>query len=395
MKIPSSGEAQASPLNLVLLCITYLLYFGQLGVLVPYLGIFLDGRGYSSAQIGELFAIITLARILGPSLWANIADKSGKTLRVLQLGCILTVASFATIFWQNTFWGLAFSFGLMMMFWTAVLPQLEVITMQSVKVAGSSYGSIRLWGSIGFILLTIAVGKALDYFSTDIPIYASMLTLTALMISTFFLRQPQNEQSTGEQSGAFWKVIKQPAFLIFILSATLLQISFGTYYGFFTLYLRDLGYSGQQTGLLIALGVVAEVVIFMFAQRLLNKYSVRALLILCGVLTALRWYALGAWGYSDSVVIASQLLHAFSFGLTHAASVHFIHHQLPSRFHSRGQAVYISIAFGFGGAFGNYISGQIWQQGVNAYQSFTFSALAALLSAIVFGIFHTKKWQST
>ncbi|WP_265610284.1 MFS transporter [Alteromonas sp. ASW11-130] len=372
---------------------TYLLYFGQLGVLVPYLGIFLDGRGYSSAQIGELFAIITLARILGPSLWANISDKSGKTLRVLQLGCVLTVISFATIFWQDTFWGLAFSFGMMMMFWTAVLPQLEVITMQTVKAAGSSYGSVRLWGSIGFILLTITVGKALDYFTTDIPIYASMLTLTALMFSTFFLAQPARIESAEEQSGDFWKIIKHPAFVVFILSATLLQVSFGTYYGFFTLYLRDLGYSGQQTGLLIALGVVAEVIIFIYAKNLLNRYSVRSLLIICGVLTALRWYALGAWGNSDAVVMFSQLLHAFSFGLTHAASVHFIHHHLPARFHSRGQAVYISVAFGFGGALGNYISGQIWQQGVNAYQSFTFSAIMALLSAFVFGIFSFKKWH--
>ncbi|MCW8107721.1 MFS transporter [Alteromonas ponticola] len=394
MNLPSTGETRISPLNLVLLCVTYLLYFGQLGVLVPYLGIFLDGRGYSSEQIGELFAIITLARILGPSLWASIADKSGKTLRVLQLGCVLTVCSFATIFWQDTFWGLAFSFGMMMMFWTAVLPQLEVITMQSVKLAGSNYGTIRLWGSIGFIILTIAVGKALDYFTTEVPIYASMFTLTALMVSTFFLTQPATSKRTNEQSGDFWKVIKHPAFIVFILSATLLQVSFGTYYGFFTLYLRDLGYSGQQTGLLIALGVVAEVVIFMYAQKLLNRYSVSSLLVLSGVLTALRWYALGAWGSHATVVIVSQLLHAFSFGLTHAASVHFIHHRLPAHFHSRGQAIYISVAFGLGGASGNYIAGQIWQQGTNAYLSFSFSATLALLSAFVFGIFSFKKWQS-
>ncbi|NMH59532.1 MFS transporter [Alteromonas sp. MYP5] len=377
-----------------MLCLTYLLYFGQLGVLVPYLGIFLDGRGYSSEQIGELFAIITLARIVGPSLWATIADKSGKTLGVLQLGCVLTVISFATIFWQNTFWGLALSFGMMMMFWTAVLPQLEVITMQSVKSAGSNYGTIRLWGSIGFILLTVSVGQALDFFTTDVPIYASMITLTALMISTLFLSQPDKLNASEEQRGDFFKVVKHPAFVIFIISATLLQVSFGTYYGFFTLYLRDLGYSGQQTGLLIALGVVAEVVIFIYAQKLLNRYSVGSLLAVCGVLTALRWYALGGWGSSDIVVIGSQLLHAFSFGLTHAASVHFIHHHLPAHFHSRGQAIYIGIAFGLGGASGNYVSGQIWQQGLNAYEAFTFSAVMALLSALVFAIFSYKKWHS-
>ena len=119
--------------NLILLAITYWLYFGQLGVLTPYLGIFLDGRGFSSADIGELWAVITLSRIVGPSLWASVADKTGKAVNVVRLGCLLSVLCFSTVFWVHSFWGLTLVFGLMMMFWTAVLPQLEVITIQSVK----------------------------------------------------------------------------------------------------------------------------------------------------------------------------------------------------------------------------------------------------------------------
>ena len=75
--------------SLIVLALTYWLYFGQLGVLVPYLGIFLDGRGFSSAEIGELFAVITLARILGPGIWAGIADKKGNAVSVLRLGSFL------------------------------------------------------------------------------------------------------------------------------------------------------------------------------------------------------------------------------------------------------------------------------------------------------------------
>ena len=136
--------AKSSKTALFILAMTYWLYFGQLGVLVPYLGIFLDGRGFSSAEIGELFAVITLARILGPGLWAGVADKTGNAIGVMRLGCFLTVLTFSSVFYFTSFWGLTLAFGLMMMFWTAVLPQLEVITMNTVAKTKATYGQIRL-----------------------------------------------------------------------------------------------------------------------------------------------------------------------------------------------------------------------------------------------------------
>lgn len=368
--------------NLILLSITYWLYFGQLGVLTPYLGIFLDGRGFSSADIGELWAVITLSRIIGPSLWANVADKTGKAVNVVRLGCFLTVLCFTSVLWFNSFWGLTLAFGLMMMFWTAVLPQLEVITIQSVTPTKTSYGQVRLWGSVGFIILTIVVGKALDLFSSEAPIYASLAVLTGLFISTLFIQQPERVPDKNEDTGTLWSVAKNKTFLLFLASAALLQMSFGAYYGFFALYMRDLDYSGQQTGLLIALGVVAEVGIFLIARRLIARFGVWNLLMWCLVLTAARWYALAAWAEHGLVVVFSQLIHALSFGLAHVTAMHFITHFFPARYQSRGQAIYVSVAFGMGGAFGNFVAGHTWAQGTHAYETFAFAAAAALAGAV-------------
>jgi len=106
--VPFAKLPFANHKSLIVLALTYWLYFGQLGVLVPYLGIFLDGRGFSSAEIGELFAVITLARILGPGIWAGIADKKGNAVGVLRLGSFLTVATFCSVFLFEGFWGLTF-----------------------------------------------------------------------------------------------------------------------------------------------------------------------------------------------------------------------------------------------------------------------------------------------
>ena len=368
--------------HLIILALTYWLYFGQLGVLVPYLGIFLDGRGFTSAEIGELFAVITLARILGPGLWAGIADKTGNTVAVLRLGCFLTVVTFCSVFYFSGFWGLTLSFGLMMMFWTAVLPQLEVITMQSVVTSRATYGQIRLWGSVGFICLTMAVGKALDVFSSETPVYASVGVLSLLFITALFIRAPQVKNTSTTGSGHIWQYLRQRPFAVFIFASACLQISFGAYYGFFALYLRDLGYSGQQTGIFIALGVLAEVGIFLLASRLIQAFGVWNLLFASLILTGVRWYALGALAESMWVILISQLVHALSFGLTHAVSVHFIHQFLPPSFHSRGQAIYISVAFGFGGALGNYMAGQQWDQGNNAFVTFTTAAAFSVIGAL-------------
>lgn len=349
---------------------------------MPYLGIFLDGRGFSSEQIGELFALITVARILGPNLWASMADKSGKGLGILRLGSFLTFSTFCLAFFVDSFWGLTLSFALMMMFWTAILPQLEVLTLNCVDSDANRYNRIRLWGSIGFIILTIVTGKAIDLSSSEAPVYVSMIVLLVLFIFTLLLTEQAVVEKTQQLGGSIWRRMKTRVFILFMLSAILLQVSFGTYYSFFALYARDLGYSGQMTGFLIALGVASEIVIFLLAGKLLTRFGVKWMLVISIFLTSLRWLLLGSAAQFMPIMILSQVLHAFSFGMTHAASIQFIRHYFADNFQSRGQAIYISVGFGVGGAIGNYISGHLWLQGTGAEHAFLFSAVIALVAML-------------
>jgi PPP family 3-phenylpropionic acid transporter len=368
--------------NLYLLAFTYFCYFGQVGVIIPYLGVFLDARGFSSVEIGQLTAFITLARIIGPHLWANFSDKSGKNLKMLQLGCLLSLGCFSLVFYLDSFWALSISIGLMMMFISAILPQIEVLTLSCVNGHGGRYGRIRLWGSIGYILLTIATGTMIDHFSTEAPVYITSLILLTLLFSTFFLSEPNITRELLCQKDSIWPKLKAPIFICFIFSAMLLQMSFGPYYSFFALYAKDLGYSGQATGWLIATGVMVEVIIFIFAGGLIKRFGVKNLLLLSISLTAVRWSLLAYYADSLFFLLLSQMLHAFSFGMTHVASIHFIHLYFGKNFQSRGQAIYISVAFGLGGAVGGFIAGELWQQGRGAEMTFLFASLSALISAV-------------
>lgn len=376
-KVPISSLS-----NRTILALTYFFYFGQLGIFVPYVGLFLDDRGFDSAQIGILLAFVALSRILGPNLWANVADKSGKLGEVLRLGCLLAFMVFTAIFWVEDFWLLTLVFCLMTMFWTAVLPQLEVTAVEASADSKGGYGRLRLWGSIGFIACSILVGALIDHFGVSIVIVASCVTLGLLYMASLFVVAPNASLQQREPTND-WKQAFGLVFVLFLSANTLLQMSFGTYYNFFALYMNDLGHSGVTTGIFIAIGVSAEVFIFIYAARLLKQFKVLNLLALSIFLTALRWLMLAYFAEHAWIIALSQVLHALSFGLSHVASVYFLSGYFSKQFQSRAQALYVSIAFGIGGAAGSYIAGIMWKQGAGAMDSFSFSALMAFIGGLI------------
>jgi PPP family 3-phenylpropionic acid transporter len=365
--------------NRVFLGATFFFYFGQLGILIPYVGLFLDDRGYNSAQIGTLLAMTSVFRILGPNLWANQADKKGHVGEVLRLGCLLSFLVFLAVFVVQDYWLLTLTFCLMMMFWTAVLPQLEVITVSATSKSKGGYGKLRLWGSIGFIVCSIAAGSLIDVYGPSVVAVVGSISLLLIYLSSMFIVNPQKINHSEHQAGGDWKQAFSVVFIVFILANTLLQLSFGTYYNFFALYMSDLQYSGLQTGAFIATGVVAEIGIFVFAAKLVKRFEVMHLLAVSILLTGLRWIGLAYFAHLGIIIVLSQILHAFSFGLSHVASVYFLTHHFSQRFQSRAQAIYVSVSFGVGSAVGSFISGYLWDDGLGATTSFLFSASAAFL----------------
>ena len=386
----------------------YFFYFAILGLISPYLSVFLDGKGFSSLELGEIFAILTATKIIAPSAWAILADKTGQQLLIIRLGASLALLSFALLFWLNSFWPISFCLALFSLFWTAILPQLEVLTLNSVRHSSKIYARIRLWGSLGFIALAIIAGQIMEYYAKTNTVNALISSFTQafvvmgsvillfLFLSTLSLKPPRIVKSVKQQTLSIKDKLLTRRFIVFFISGVLLQISFGPYYGFFALFLRDLSYSGFAIGLLISLGVIAEIVVFIFASRFFKLFSLKTILIFSLAVTSIRWGLVAV--YADSIIILAftQLIHAASFALFHSASMIFIGKHFTSSQQSRGQAIYLGGVYGGGGAIGAYIAGVLWLDGIGASTAFLTASAAALLAALLMMFLPAnKKAQST
>lgn len=374
---------------------SYFFYFAILGLISPYLSVFLDGKGFNSLELGEIFATLTATKIVAPSLWAILADKTGNQLLIIRLGALFAFLSFMLLFWLDSYWPISFSLALFTLFWTAVLPQLEVFTLNSVRRSSKIYARVRLWGSVGFIALAVLAGQIMQYYEqqsannsvissfTSAFVLMGCIILFCLFLSTTSLKP----RSVINKVKTFPLTLKHEVltlkFLTFFIGGLLLQISFGPYYGFFALFLRDLSYSGFTVGLLISLGVVAEIVVFVFASKFFKLFSLKTILIFSLLVTAIRWALVGLYAESIWLLALTQLSHAASFGLFHSASMLFISNHFSVCQQSRGQAIYLGGVYGIGGAIGAYLAGVLWLDGVGASTAFLTAGLASLLGAFV------------
>jgi PPP family 3-phenylpropionic acid transporter len=365
------------------LALAYFTYFGVLGIFVPYLALFLDGRGFNSQQIGVLLAIVTATRIVGPAIWTGFAERSSKPLRVMQLGAMLACVGWLGSFFDYGFWWLLATLSLFSFFWTAILPQLEVSTFLFLNNDTDQYSRIRSAGSVGYIVLVMSGGWAYQQYGSEFMPVTALAFLLLLVFCLFNLPLITSSMDSSSKTLSYTQLFQHKILWIFMGAALLMQISFAPFYVFFTLYSRDLGYSGSETGLLISLAVAAEIVAFYYAGRLMRNRSYRLLLGICYGLTVVRWVMVALLAHSPWWLALSMLFHAGSFAIAHSCAMQFIQQVFPRAQRGRGQALYAGLIFGGGGAIGAYLAGLSWQNGSGAVNTFLFAAGFALLACLL------------
>ena len=359
----------------------YFFYFALLGCISPYWGLFLDGRGYSAQEIGELMALFGLVRIIAPNIWGALGDYSGRRMALLRLGCAMCALIFINIFWVSSFFTMALIMVGYGFFWAAVLPQFEVVTLNYLQEKTDDYSKIRIWGSVGFVVFVLLLGAVFDFISVQyLPVF--MLLLLGLIFLSSTTIKGQELTHDHVESVGFLSLVKRPEVMGFLLAAFLMQLSHGAYYTFFSLFLEKAGYSNTLIGLLWAVGVIAEVLVFLVVHRLFKTINYKTVLVVSLLLAAIRWYFTAHFVDVLWLLILLQLTHAATFGTMHAVSMHYIHQYFQGKHQGQGQALFSSLTYGAGGAVGAVASGYVWEWDFGVTM-FELSAMSALIGAFI------------
>ena len=354
----------------------YFVYFAFVGAFSPYWTLYLKSLEFTALQIGVLMSLFQGARIVAPNVWGWLSDHTGLRVRIIQLSALLSLVCYLGVFFDDSYGWLFLVMASMSFFWSAPMPVAEALTLSHLGERADRYGIIRLWGSIGFIVAVIGLGYLLDAAPVITLLWVILALKIGVLAASACIPEPRTQPHAAHGLSA-WRILRQPEVSSFMLACFLMAAAHGVYYTFYSIYLVEHGYSKAALGLLWALGVVCEVMVFIWMPQLTRRFGLRRILLVSFALAGLRFTMIG-WGVgSVAVLLVAQTLHAASFGAYHAAAVALTHRFFSGRHQAKGQALYTSLSFGLGGTLGGLLSAYLWESLTPAW-TFTMSGMIAL-----------------
>jgi len=359
----------------------YFFYYFFVGSFVPYWGIYLQSENFSPSSIGILLSLFQISRIVAPNFWGWLADHTGHRVKWIKLTSFLGLIGFIGIFWAKGFFWIFLVMLALSLFTSSTLPLAESLTLAHLATTDGHYSRIRLWGSIGFIVASLFLGYLIDLQGINILLWVLLIAQAIIFFLSNTIPETQDIQhKTNDLS--IWKIIKTPSVIALLLGCTLMVSAHGVLYNFYSIYLKDHGYSSGTIGWLWAVGVICEILIFMAMPKILRRYSLKAILLMSLFLGVIRFILIGASPDHLYLLFIAQMFHAATFGSFHAASIEVIAYYFKGRNQTRGQAIYNSVAYGIGGTIGGLGGGYLIQY-LGGQLGFMIAAISPLIGFVV------------
>jgi len=346
----------------------YFFYFALVGVYIIFMPKVLLGIGYSPFHVGIIYAAAPFMRFLLPFIFKYTVRLTPNIyLYALLFTFLATLLFLITV---ETFWYYLISnllFGAAM---GVSLPYVETIALE--KLSKNHYGKVRLWGSLGFMGIALWLGKILSS-AHEALYYLSAMAFLTLVFGSRLIKYDHSSHTLVHDDSSF-SLSKYWAFWVSIF---LMQVGFGGFYNFFTIYETSHGISLEMTSWMWSFGVICEIIMLYFQAPLLQR-NLLNILQFATLITAFRWLLLYLFPDSINITFASQSLHAISFALYHTAAITYVFSLYPQK--KLAQQFFLGIAFGLGGSIGALLAGEIYGESLFLIESFiTLCAFMVLL----------------
>jgi MFS transporter, PPP family, 3-phenylpropionic acid transporter len=341
--------------------LSYLLFFAAIAILFNYYALYLQRAGLSGTQVGLILAVLPLARMLSQPIWGLLGDIYRLRRVILSAACFGSALAALALERSESFaWLLAVTIPLAILN-GPIGPFCDALALEYIERTSrqQEYGRLRLWGSVGFAVASLAVGALVIGESVRLIVYLYSITMALMGLVTATLPDaPGGERATWRGSGSILR--GNPILIRFLIGTTLIGMTLGVVNSYLIIYLTDIGAAGWMSGLTFALAGVLEVPLMAYASMLISRWGLRAVLIGGVALQPLRW-VLYTVITIPLLVVPTQLFHSIAMLSLLVAGVLFTDQLLAGPWRATGQTIYSAALHGIGPSIGVFGAGVIYE----------------------------------
>jgi PPP family 3-phenylpropionic acid transporter len=347
--------------------------FAVIGVYMPFFPVWLETRGVNLSAIGLILSLPILTRVIVTAPLMSLVDRGVGPRALLIAASLGLVFAYVALAFAHGPYAIAALVIVMAVAQAPLTPLCDLVTTDAIRADPRlDYGRIRLWGSITFLIANVAGGYLIGATTPD----ATIVLLAGLALSTLGIGPIAVSRSPGTK---FLDGVALPktadrlplALWLLIAAAACVQASHAAIYAFGSLHWRDQGFSDPVIGYLWAVGVLAEILLFAAAGRVVGRQSYGRAFLIAGAGAAILRFSLMTFAPGLTATFALQALHGLSFGATHLGAMAALSRLAPAGARGRAQGV-LNTAVSLGIAAGTVLSGFLFR----AAGAWVFAAMA-------------------
>ena len=359
----------------------YFGYFAAVGAFFPFAALYYRELGFSGPRVGVLVALPALAVAMSGPVWGAVADARALHRAILRMASVAAAVLALLAARVEAFWLLLLLVSLLALFQAPVGSLLDGYALTVGERIGRSYGSMRVWGSVGYTIAVLTVGALMGDQVSSLFFVAQALCLGLALLST--VRLPtMGEQSRRPVLGGLGDLLRNRPLAVLLVVTYLVSSSSAIMHGYLGIHLKELGGTASLIGAASALAAASEFPVVAFGGWLLARVGPTRLVALAITVYAARFVAfsvLPAAGW----VLPVQLFHGLSYGAFLIASVTLAHRLAGPAQAATAQALLTAMSFGFGSITGALVGGALLDR-VGTEGLFRGAAAVILATLVVF-----------
>lgn len=299
-----------------------------------YRTVFLQSLGVSVSRIGIISSLSTIANIIAPPVWGIISDKirSPRICFALCLGLsalLLAAVPFASQTGAPLYLLMILCLAMASLF---TGPANNMIEQWLVRIdnsgIGISYGSVRLWASLGYAVMGIAYTRILEALPVaTVYLFYFLFAVPAILLA-LSLPDPGAAAKTKEPKRRFrdmpFRRICNYWIVIYLLYTLVNTVPTNWKITYFVYMLNDYGYSSISFGIFMFISACCEIPALIISKKVIARFGLIRTMFFCiaASIAETLFYALGT---SIVHVYIGQIIKGFSLGMSMACSIQLVY----------------------------------------------------------------------
>jgi len=338
----------------------YFWYYAAIGSFMPFAALHYRELGFGGLQVGMLTALPALGVALSGPVWGVVADARAIHRRILRGALALGVIAALAASRVSAFPAVVLLIAMLALTSVPVAPLLDSYGMTLGDRFGLSYGRLRVWGSLGYMALTLGLGRLMGDGVSSILLVAHAVCLGLTLLVVFGLPRLARRRPRP-LLGGLRDVWRNGPLLVLLGIAYLMSSGAAVMNVFLGIHIEDLDGSATLVGPAFAISAASELPIVAFGGWFLTRLGAPRLIALALIVYAVRFVAFsvapaGAW------ILPVQALHGLSYGAFLMASVTLAHRLAGREQAATAQALLTAMSFGFGSITGSLVGGALLDQ---------------------------------